>query len=106
MHILIAVQGLNTPGSDWKARPKTPPTKITRLTFPLPTLSCLLSFPSPRKSQEELSFGSQDLWLHYGQYGFETSFERWPLGHSDHPPDYAGQGKTTRYSPFTMPFIN
>ena len=42
-------------GAIEKHIPQTPPTKITRLTFPLPTLSCLLSFPSPFKSQEGLS---------------------------------------------------
>ena len=108
-------------GAIEKHIPQTPPTKITRLTFPLPTLSCLLSFPSPFKSQEDLSLSlsfflsiylslsfsiflslflslslslnHRNLWLRYGQYGFETSFERWPLGHSDHSPDYARQGK-------------
>lgn len=90
-------------GAIEKHIPQTPPTKITRLTFPLPTLSCLLSFPSPFKSQEDLSLSiylsfslslnHRNLWLRYGQYGFETSFERWPLGHSDHSSDYARQGK-------------
>lgn len=90
-------------GSFEKHVPKTPPAKITRLTFPLPTLSCLSSFPFPCKSQEDLPCKSQDLWLHYGQYGQQTSFERWPFGHTDHPPDYAGQGKGhhTRI-PFTV----
>ena len=80
------------------------PLQISRRSFSLSlSLSLYLSLSFFLSLSLSLSFSfslslslylnHRNLWFRYGQYGFETSFERWPLGHSDHSPDYARQGK-------------